>query len=622
MHMAQFHDVTVVTRCNNRAPIEKALSMLPPGQRVPKFVYHDIGRFALFLKKTFGITQIYYILWQKSAHKVIADLHKRECYDLMHHLTFAAYRYIAAIWGHGVPCIWGPIGGMESIPVNLLPWTHPRTLLFEITRNLNNLLQSMPFHVLPQRAGMTSLVLVSTRETGDAFEKLGVKAQLMPTVGIDPEIINPRVLPPPRGPLRLLFVGNIIALKGVELAISALKESGTDARLAFIGDGKFLGTARRLVRSLGLESRVEFAGRMTREKTLQAYPNYDLFIFPSLHDSGGFAALEAMANGLPVICLDCGGLALSVHEGTGIKVPLGRRSEVVGGLAEAIRTYDRDRELISRHGNAARESMRKDYLWETKSKIMSELYENVVDEFSTGRVIYNKATVNEQGQTVWTRLRVERVIEEKPARGRISMVFSNRGILVTLIVLILAACIEFVTMGNLRNIAKSIAYDTMPGLSYGGEITSTLAQAHSKAGQMITAKTKTEEHEMYQEVMRLTHETDKYMQAYATCLYEAEDRMNFNNLLQKRNKYLQSRNQAFALLEQNKKEEALEFARHALRPAYFDTIKAGETLIKYNLEQGKVRGDKIIQMCYVTQILVALLAVALFIAGFSIGFFK
>src|SRR5689334_1608905 len=97
MHMAQFHDVTVLTRSNNRAPIEKALSILPPDQRVPKFVYHDMGRFVLFLKKAFGITQIYYILWQKSAHKVIADLHKRECYDLMHHLTFAAYRYIAAI---------------------------------------------------------------------------------------------------------------------------------------------------------------------------------------------------------------------------------------------------------------------------------------------------------------------------------------------------------------------------------------------------------------------------------------------------------------------------------------------------------------------------------------------
>ena len=45
-----------------------------------------------------------------------------------------------------------------------------------------------------------------------------------------------------------------------------------------------------------------------------------MLIHPSLHDSGGWVCLEAMAAGRPVICLDLGGPGLQVTEKTGIKV--------------------------------------------------------------------------------------------------------------------------------------------------------------------------------------------------------------------------------------------------------------------------------------------------------------
>ena len=595
---------------------------MPAGTPQPQFVYHDCGRILLFFKRILGLPQIYYVFWQKTECRVIADLNREQCFDLLHHLTFAGYRYISAVWGHGTPCIWGPIGGMESIPTSLLPWTHPATLSFEAMRNFNNLLQSMPFYVLPQRAAMSALVLVSTKETHDAFEKLGAETRLMPTVGIDESQISDRLLEVPHGPLRLLFVGNIISLKGVELAVQALKESETDARFTLIGSGIFESKLRRLVFKLGLESRVEFAGRMSHENTLKAYSKYDVFFFPSLHDSGGFAALEAMANGLPVICIDCGGLSVSVQDDYGIKVPLGKRQQVVAGLAEAIRAYDRDREMIVKHGNAARESMRKNYLWDKKSEIMSELYNKVADECGTSRVLYNKASVDALGHTVWTRLRLERVVHGEVKKSRIPLFFSNRGVLITAAILLLAACMEFIMMGNLRNIAKSIAYDTMPGLSYGGEITSKLAQSQSKTGQMITSKTKPEEKEAFQEMQELSKEGDQYLKTYEDSIYEPEDRANYSKILQRRATYNQIRQKVLVLLDQDKKQDALMLARANLRPAYFEYIKAGETLIKYNLEQSKIRGDKIIRMCYITQIAVALLAMALFIAGFSIGFFK
>src|SRR5438552_13480276 len=98
------------------------------------------------------------------------------------------------------------------------------------------------------------------------------------------------------GPLKLLFVGNIITLKGIDLALEALKRSGTNATLTLIGNGNYLTTAREQAQRLGLQQRVIFPGRLPRDEVLKAYADFHVFIFPSLHDTGGYAVIEAMFN--------------------------------------------------------------------------------------------------------------------------------------------------------------------------------------------------------------------------------------------------------------------------------------------------------------------------------------
>src|SRR5947199_5188831 len=70
LQMARFHDVTVLTRANNRAGIEKGLAQLS-GQAVPKFIYHDLDPWLLRLKDRFRATRAYYVLWQRSARNVV-----------------------------------------------------------------------------------------------------------------------------------------------------------------------------------------------------------------------------------------------------------------------------------------------------------------------------------------------------------------------------------------------------------------------------------------------------------------------------------------------------------------------------------------------------------------------
>ncbi len=374
LQMARFHDVTVLTRCNNRLAIEQGLKSVGEKQPLPKFVYHDCNAFLLGIKRRSKLIKLYYVLWQKSAREMIQRLHDLKHYDLMHHVTFSAFRYPTAIWGHGVPCVWGPIGGIESVPTRLLPWDHLSSLAHEGLRNLNNALQSSANYVLPKRARATTLILAATPEMQQAFEKLGFAAELIPSMGLKTQELPHHPHRASEGPLRLLFVGNIITLKGIDLALDALKASGTNATFTLLGSGNYLAGVKRQAKKLGLVERTIFLGRLPRDQVLKMYRDYDVFVFPSLHDTGGYAVIEAMFNELPVICLDCGGPAIAIRSGCGIRVPLGPRPKMIAELAAAIRRYDRDRQAMLADGKAAREVVLKFFDWDKKGEEMNELY--------------------------------------------------------------------------------------------------------------------------------------------------------------------------------------------------------------------------------------------------------
>jgi glycosyltransferase involved in cell wall biosynthesis len=77
------------------------------------------------------------------------------------------------------------------------------------------------------------------------------------------------------------------------------------------------------------------------------YREHTAFLFPSLHDSGGTVVLEALSQGLPLICLDCGGPGAMLPSSCGFKIDVeGRnRKQVVDGLADAMRKLAVNRDL-------------------------------------------------------------------------------------------------------------------------------------------------------------------------------------------------------------------------------------------------------------------------------------
>lgn len=137
----------------------------------------------------------------------------------------------------------------------------------------------------------------------------------------------------PEGPV-VLFVGRLVYYKGIEFLISAMRD--VRATLLIVGRGELDETLHRLVRRLGLGSRIRFFTDVGDAELPLYFQASDLLVLPSCEttETFGLVQLEAHASGIPSICtaLPSGVTFVNLDGVTGLVVPP-RNAE---RLAEAI----------------------------------------------------------------------------------------------------------------------------------------------------------------------------------------------------------------------------------------------------------------------------------------------
>jgi glycogen(starch) synthase len=132
--------------------------------------------------------------------------------------------------------------------------------------------------------------------------------------------VHPRYKPSPqpeRWGGRLLYVGRLDPVKGVDILVAAVAEL-PDVTLRLVGSGNELyeSELRRQAQSLGVQERVEFVGAVDAELLPVIYADADAVIFPvRWQEPWGLVPLEAMAVGRPVIATSRGGAATYIRDG-------------------------------------------------------------------------------------------------------------------------------------------------------------------------------------------------------------------------------------------------------------------------------------------------------------------
>lgn len=170
----------------------------------------------------------------------------------------------------------------------------------------------------------------------------------------------------------LLYLGRLVPTKGLEHLIKAMHE--VDGRLIIAGDGPSRARLEKAVRSDGVSDRIEILGRVDEETKVRLLANCKVFVMPSLFESYGLAAAEAMSYSKPVVASQVGGLPEVVGDG-GILVPPRDPAALARALNSLLSDDDRRKEL----GARAAEHI-KGYSWANVARDNEALYRKVIGE--------------------------------------------------------------------------------------------------------------------------------------------------------------------------------------------------------------------------------------------------
>jgi glycosyltransferase involved in cell wall biosynthesis len=303
--LARLADTWVVTRANNRVPIEQGLAAIPERDRL-HFVYVDLPPWARFWKKGQRGIRLYYLLWQIAALRAARRLHRELRFTLVWHLTFANAWFGSLAPLVGPPFVYGPVGGGVGMPpIRLVRPLGRRAVRFELGRAAAKALGRYVNPLARLAWARARLVLVQNRETAAWLPpRHRPKVAVFPNPVFDTALERERVV---ADPPTALFAGRLIAWKGAALAVKAV--AGTHGwRLLVCGAGRDERQIADFAERLGLDGRVQFLGPQSREEVLRLMrSNADVLLFPSLREEAGWIVVEALASGIPVICLDRGG---------------------------------------------------------------------------------------------------------------------------------------------------------------------------------------------------------------------------------------------------------------------------------------------------------------------------
>ena len=227
-----------------------------------------------------------------------------------------------------------------------------------------------------KRLEMLSAAIAVSKSTTVALERyFDADWRIIPN-GIDTDVFQPNVLPPP-GVVRdmpiVLFLGRFDPRNGLTALIDAfrrIKGRGRQARLLVVGDGPL---REHYYKQANGDPDIVFAGAV-----LEGRPSYyaysSVYACPTTKASFGITLLEAMACETPIVCSDILGFRdVVVHEREALMVPSGDRMALADSL---VRVLD-DTGLAMRLGAAGRRHSL-DYSWARVTSQVLDVYRSVL----------------------------------------------------------------------------------------------------------------------------------------------------------------------------------------------------------------------------------------------------
>jgi len=192
-------------------------------------------------------------------------------------------------------------------------------------------------------------------------------------------------------------------------------------------------------------------------------------------------------------------------------------------------------------------------------------------------------------------------------------------ILMALVLMVLAPC-PFLAVTMVRKQATRLVQDTVLGLAAAGQINADISEGLSETFEAIMTRDDERRHFHFERIDAIAKETDIQLDLYKTSIYEAEDQRNFDQLLQCRDQYRQTRKRVLAAIQDSDSDAALKLFHSALIPQYGLYHNAANQVFRYNASEATSRGYSILRICQFIQISQVIVGIVIAIAGWLMPF--
>lgn len=289
---------------------------------------------------------IYHYIWLNKAYKATKNTGIN--FDYIHAYSLSDYRKPGKWYKFkDAITVFGPVGGAQNCPKSLTSYDSKSG---KIRSLINNAYAINPF--FKSKIKKYRKVYACNYET----QKVLPNSKLLPDVPLRDDFRNLNIddnFQDVKIPV-ILFCGRLINKKGILLLLDVLKRipDSIDYRCEIFGDGNQKEQILSRIQKLNLTNKVSLNGYVDFNDMSRVYEGGNIFVLPSLRESGGSVLIEAMAHKLPIVALNMSLSKVLAENDVGLFVNINQDTEgILNEFAEKIIKLISDPSLRKRLGN-------------------------------------------------------------------------------------------------------------------------------------------------------------------------------------------------------------------------------------------------------------------------------
>ncbi len=315
-------------------------------------------------------------VWQRTAYNIAKEIIKTEHFDLVHNVGPIGYREPGYLWKLGLPYVWGPVGGANNAPRQLMKHMPLMGRMKQTFRNVANTIQFHTKRRLKRALSATDVLLTATSENQRKFQEVHHKDSIcIPencitgSVALDEsKFVNP-------DKYNIIVIGSLDARKSVGIFLEALTQVENRGMLHvdIVGDGPLRVSLQKYANEHDLDKLITWHGQLPRIEAVKVFNSAHLHVITSVSEGNPTTIWEAMSYGVPTMSFDHCGMHDTICGRSGIRVPVAKRYEdCVAGIArnidELLEHPERFRQLAQGVLECARS-----YTWDEREKFLNEV---------------------------------------------------------------------------------------------------------------------------------------------------------------------------------------------------------------------------------------------------------